>query len=550
MLSEIASHLFSQLETHYQDIQACHMRDWFRTDPDRAVRYSLSAPYLFLDYSKNRIQDETLDLLLQLAKASRLEERIEELFCGAALNNTECRPALHTALRMPQNESLIVNGSDIGAQIHDTKRRMGELVNAFHEERLLGHSGKKINTLVSIGIGGSYLGPKMITQALAPYSIDGVRVLYISNIDGADLDGVMSDISPEETVFLIQSKSFTTLETLENAKAVKAFLRHRGWEDQDISKHLLAATSNIEKAVEFGIEKDRILPMWDWVGGRYSLWSAIGLPIMFQVGPANFDALLKGANDMDNHFRTQPLDQNMPVILALIGIWYSNFFGASTHAVLPYDHSLRDLPSHLQQLDMESNGKSVDRAGQPLAFNSGPVVWGGAGTNGQHAYHQLMHQGTHLIPADFIIPMQSHFRISNHHTHLVSNCLSQSQAMMQGLTIEEVKSQMIANGASQCEAERLAPHKIIAGNKPNNVIALQQLTPESLGALVAMYEHKVFVQGVIWDINSFDQWGVELGKALSSKLTQALVNPNATPECDSSTAQLIRFFQQASDGHA
>ncbi len=545
MFSSRASAIVKELTTHYNTINQTHMRALFQEDPERALRFSVQGPHIFLDYSKNRISAESLNLLLKLTESLELRKQIEALFSGEHINNTEDRPALHSALRMGPDQTLLVDGVNIVEEVHQTRRRMAEFVEQIHSGKVTGYSGKSINTLISIGIGGSYLGPKTVTEALKPFAIPGLSVEYIANIDGADLSEVLAAIDPERSLFLIQSKSFSTLETLENAHGVVDWLQNRGLSENDISKHLLAVSSNVNKAGEFGITPDRVFPMWDWVGGRYSLWSAIGLPIMFLLGPESFDDLLQGAQDMDRHFQQADFKNNLPVLMALLGVWYNNFFGAETHAILPYSHSLRYFPSHLQQLDMESNGKSVSKNGEQIHYQSGAIIWGGAGTNGQHAYHQLIHQGTRLIPADFIVAMKSQYQVGRHHTHLISNCLSQAQAMMQGINIEEVLAELGAAGLSLEKATALAPHKVIRGNQPSNMLVLETLSPAALGALIALYEHKVFVQGVIWNVNSFDQWGVELGKAMSSKLTSALEDDHVNPECDSSTAQLIKRFHTA-----
>lgn len=539
-LDQLQAH--SALVAKAAQMHTTKMRDLFESDSGRFDRFSLSAPEVFLDYSKNRIDAETFDLLIRAAEEAGLPEKIKGLFTGEDLNNTEQRPALHTALRKPVEDSLIVDGQDIIQEIHQTLARMDAFISKIHRGEYYGFSGKPINTLVSIGIGGSFLGPKTVTDALKPYAIEGLQCHYVANIDGTDLSETLKQIDPETSLFLIQSKSFSTLETLENANEAKRWLSKQGVHDQDLGKHFIAVSANTKAAVEYGIEEEHVFPMWDWVGGRYSLWSAIGLPIAFLQGMAAFRELLSGANKMDQHFLNAPLDQNAPVIMAMLGIWYGNFFSADSHAVLPYDENLHYLPEHLQQLDMESNGKRVDRNGEPLSYHSGPIIWGGPGSNGQHAYHQLLHQGTRLIPADFIIPLHPHHNLEKHHQYLYANCLSQSQALMKGKTYDEAYQELIDAGKSKQEAEFLAPHKEIEGNKPSNTLLLEKLTPSSLGALLALYEHKVFTQGVMWDINSFDQWGVELGKQLGSQVFDYL-SKEGNIQADCSTRGLIEKFR-------
>ncbi len=533
----------TQLQEHQRSIASQHMRDWFASDPQRAQRFSLQAPYLTLDYSKNRITDQTCELLLSLAREANMTAHIDALFSGQNVNNTEHRPALHTALRASPDTPVYVNGENILTEIQATRARMHDWVRRVHQGEVLGYSGKPIDTLVSIGIGGSFLGPKMVVEALQPFARKGLSCHFIANIDGADLYQTLDGLNVETTAFLVQSKSFSTLETLENARAVQNWQRQQGLPDEALDQHWLAVSANVPRAEAFGVSRDNIFPMWDWVGGRYSLWSAIGLPIAFVLGNQHFDALLEGAQCMDTHFRTAPLAENMPVILALLGIWYGNYFGAQSHAILAYDEHLYHFPEHLQQLDMESSGKCVDRDGQPLTYPSGQIIWGGVGSNGQHAFHQLLHQGTQLIPADFIIALQPHHPFTSHHEYLFTNCLSQSQALMRGKSYEEALRELQNNGVSDNEAARLAPHKMIAGNKPSNTLLMEQLTPHSLGALTALYEHKVFAQGVLWHINSFDQWGVELGKALSASLFEALHGKRDHSELDSSTLQLLLRFK-------
>jgi len=543
------SPLHQELKAHALDIQSKPMREMFRDDPNRFGKFSIQGPHIFLDYSKNLISQDTLNLLNKAAENAQLHEQIKTLFNGGKfkgrlLNHTENRSVLHTALRQPVDSSLILDGKNIIEDVKHCREKMANFLQQIHNKKKLGFTNKPIRTLVSIGIGGSFLGPKVVTEALKPYAQEGYDCHYLANIDGTDLAEILQKIDPETTLFLLQSKSFSTLETLENAKEVKAWLLRSGVSDAQIRQHFIAVTANNSAAIKFGIDEEHIFPMWDWVGGRYSLWSAIGLPIAFLLGMNNFEALLSGAHEMDQHFLNTDFNQNLPVMMALLGVWYQTYFGADSHAILPYDQYLQYFPDHLQQLDMESNGKHVDRDGQDLNYHSGPVIWGGIGCNGQHAYHQLLHQGTRLIPSDFIIPLQSHHNIGAHHKHLFANCLSQSQALMQGKNLKEATDELLAAGMSPEKTAQLAPHKVIKGNKPSNTLILEKTTPESVGALIALYEHKVFVQSVLWNINAFDQWGVELGKSLSSNLYQALEGINSNHQFDASTQGLLNKFKQ------
>ncbi|MBU2954627.1 glucose-6-phosphate isomerase [Marinobacter sp. F3R08] len=535
---------WQRLKEHRKRLDGVLMKDLFSEDPERAKRYFTEGAGLFLDYSKNRITDEVLETLFALAKSCNLEARREALLQGRPVNVTENRPALHTALRNPGSDAITVAGQDVVAEVQRTLKRMETLVDDVLSQRRTGFTGKPFTDVVSIGIGGSYLGPKLVGEALQPYAKAGIRCHYVANIDGTEICETLRQTDPETTLFLIQSKSFQTQETLENSKVARQWFLKHCVDEQAVSKHFMAVTANVPAAQDFGISSDNVFPMWDWVGGRYSLWSAIGLPIAFTVGMANFRALLAGAHAMDQHFREAPLAQNLPVIMAMLGIWYTNFWDAETHAILPYDHYLRSLPDHLQQLDMESNGKSVTRDGTALAWQSGPIIWGGVGANGQHAYHQLIHQGTRLIPADFIIPLKTHNPVATHHADLFANCLSQSRAMMAGKSLEKARAELVAEGRSEAEVEQLAPHKVIPGNKPSNTLTMEKVTPETVGALIALYEHRTFVQGVIWDVNSFDQWGVELGKQLGKGILPRLLGDNSDrPASDSSTDHLIELFR-------
>ena len=529
-----------------QRLDGVPMKDLFARDPGRAERYSIEGAGLALDFSKNRLTDEVLDALLALASSCDLEDRREALLRGERVNVTENRPALHTALRNPGYDTILVDGQDVVAEVQRTLARMEALVNGILDKSRTGYTGKPFTDVVSIGIGGSYLGPKLVGEALQPYANGGLRCHYVANIDGTEICETLRQVNPETTLFLIQSKSFRTQETLENSKVARHWFLDHCQDSQAVARHFMAVTANVPAAREFGIDPDNVFPMWDWVGGRYSLWSAIGLPIALTVGMVHFRALLAGAHAMDQHFREAPLRQNLPVVMAMLGIWYNNFWGAETHAILPYDHYLRSLPDHLQQLDMESNGKSVTQAGGPLQWQSGPVIWGGVGANGQHAYHQLIHQGTRLIPADFIIPLTTHNPVASHHADLFANCLSQSRAMMAGKTLAEARAELEAEGLSPEQVAQLAPHKVIPGNKPSNTLTMTRVTPQAVGALIALYEHRTFVQGVIWNVDSFDQWGVELGKQLGKGILPRLLGDDSGSQAsDSSTDRLIQLFRSA-----
>lgn len=538
-----SSQPWQALEQHQKELQQTSMRALFEADPERFPRFLLSAVGLTLDYSKNRIDRSSLDKLMALARHRSLPERIGAMFRGENINRTEARPALHVALRNTDPDaSLLVEDQDILPEIRHTLDRMEAFVEGIHSASHTGFSGQAFTDVVSIGIGGSYLGPKLVTEALTPFH-NGLRSHFVANIDGSDVSEVLRPLRPETTLFLIQSKSFGTQETLANAQVARDWFLHNGGSESDIAGHFIAVTSNRLAATDFGLDENNLFPMWDWVGGRYSLWSAIGLPIALSVGMKHFRELLAGAHELDEHFRTAPLEQNLPVVMAMLGVWYNNFWGAESHAILPYDHYLASLPEHLQQLDMESNGKQVTENGQPVSYPTGPIIWGGVGANGQHAYHQLIHQGTRLIPCDFIIPLQSHNPVGNHHAALFANCLSQSQAMMRGKTLKEARQELAGEGMSQRDIDRLAPHKVIPGNQPNNLLIMDRLTPRTLGALIALYEHRTFVQGIIWGLDSFDQWGVELGKELGKAILPQLENGHPADSGDSSTDGWIERFR-------
>lgn len=535
---------WKKLEEHQAAIADVHMRDLFADDPQRGPRMTEHAAGIELDYSKNRVTDETMSQLMALARLAKLPEAIDAMFDGEVINRSENRPALHIALRNRSQRPIRVNGEDINETVNATLDKMKAFAESVHSGAFAGHTGKKLRTIVNIGIGGSYLGPKVVSDALKPYWQDGYDLKYIANIDGTDVTSVCRDLDPETTLFVVASKSFNTLETLKNAQAAREWFFQQGGKPDQVKHHFVAVSTNIKAATEFGIDEANMFPMWDWVGGRYSLWSAIGLAQAIVIGFDNFEQMLSGAHDMDEHFRTTGLEHNVPVILGMLGVWYHNFMGAESHAVLSYDESLKDLPAHLQQVDMESNGKAVTQDGRPVGWSTGPVIWGGTGTNGQHAYHQLLHQGTRLIPADFLMPLKSHNPVADHHPWLFANYLGQQQALLEGKTEAEVTTELNAKGLDATAIAELVPHKVVPGNRPCNSLVFEQVTPQVVGALIALYEHKVYVQGVIWGVNSFDQWGVELGKVLGNSVFEALETGN-TDGYDSSTAQLIERFRRA-----
>ena len=533
------SKAWQKLQQHFDDIKTQQMCDWFAADPERFNRFHINAAGLSFDYSKNRITSDTLTLLASLAEERQLADKIQAMFAGELVNQSEKRPALHTALRNFSSRPVIADGEDVMPEVRSTLKRIEEFCWRIRRHQWRGYSNKPFTDVVSIGIGGSFLGPKLASAALKPYWDSSLNIHYLSNIDGSNITEILHQLNPATTLFIVQSKSFGTQETLKNALACRHWFLDNGGSEADLARHFAAVSANVEKAVEFGIAEENIFPMWDWVGGRYSLWSAIGLPLALAIGADNFREMLQGAFLMDEHFRTAPLDKNMPVVMALLGIWYINFFGMSSHAILPYDHYLRSLPTHLQQLDMESNGKSVTQQGVAVDYQTGPIIWGGVGTNGQHAFHQLLHQGTHFAPCDFILPMQSHNPIDNFHAMLASNCLSQSQALLQGKSEQEAFDELIAGGMDEAQASVLAKQKAIPGNRPSNTLYFPRITPKTLGALIALYEHKVAAQGMIWDVNSFDQWGVELGKQLGDKVLNALEQQESNASFDGSTQGLI-----------
>lgn len=543
-MSFTRSAAFARLSSHKERFSSPgSLQQLFQQDSNRVSRYSFEVAGINFDFSKHWLDQDVHQELVALAQAQNMNEKIAALMNGESVNPTENRPALHTVLRAPKTLDIDVNGTAVADEVHGTLARMSSFVDSVHNNQFVGYTGKPLRTIVNIGIGGSYLGPKVVSDALAPYAKDGFSIEYIANIDPSDATDVLSKLDPETTLFVICSKSFSTLETLENAKACRRWFLSQGGDEADVAKHFIAVTTAIEKATAFGIDKTNLFPMWDWVGGRYSLWSAIGLPQALYLGMDVFKQLLEGAHEMDNHFSTANLAENIPVLSGLLGVWYQNIHGASAHAVLTYDQRLKDLPNHLQQVDMESNGKSASLTGHSVTYDTGSVIWGGVGTNGQHAYHQLLHQGTRLIPTDFIVAWRSHNDIDKQHQWLVANCLAQAQAMLLGRDEQQVRGELSSKGLASSDIEALVPHKVIAGNRPSSLISFDQLTPAVLGALIAYYEHRIYVQSVIWDINAFDQWGVELGKVMGDAIFQALEGNDAS--VDASTQAAVEAFLRA-----
>jgi glucose-6-phosphate isomerase len=530
------------LETHWQQMRAVHMRDLFAKDPGRAERMTADAAGLHLDFSKHIATDETLRLLFDLARAVDLEHWRERMFTGEHINVSEDRAVLHTALRNRTDVRTLVDGEDVMPEVDSVLKRIRDFSDRVRSGEWKGYTGKAITDVVNIGIGGSNLGPKMVCEALLPYQSEQLRPHFVSNVDGTHLAETVRGLNPETTLFIVASKTFTTLETMTNAHSARDWLVQALGDEKAVGNHFVAVSTNAELVSKFGIDTDHMFEFWDWVGGRYSLWSAIGLPIAIAIGFDGFTELLSGAHEMDVHFRSAPLEENLPVILGLLGVWYIDFAGAKTHAILPYDQYLQYFSAYFQQGDMESDGKHVTRDGVRVPYSTGPVVWGQPGTDGQHAFYQLIHQGTELIPSDFIAPMKSHNPLGNHHTLLMANCFAQTEALMCGRTLEEAKAEMLASGLPEAEADRLAPHRQFDGNRPTSTILMKQVTPHTLGALIALYEHKIFTQGIVWGINSFDQWGVELGKKLANVIIGELEAGEVTQEHDASTHALLRYF--------
>ncbi len=520
------------------------MREMFQDDPQRFEKFSLQFNDILLDYSKNRITEETLALLMQLARESHVEEWRERMFSGEKINFTENRAVLHTALRNRGNKPVLVDGKDVMPDVNRVLKQMREFTERVRNGAWKGYTGKPITDIVNIGIGGSDLGPFMACTALKPFSRPDLHAHFVSNVDGAHLGMTLQKCDPETTLFVVASKTFTTQETLTNARSARKWFLEKAKDEQQIAKHFVALSTNATEVAKFGIDTANMFEFWDWVGGRYSLWSSIGLSIALNIGMDNFEAMLQGAYEMDQHFRTTPLEQNLPVVMAMIGIWYNNFFGAQTHAILPYDQTLSRFSAYFQQGDMESNGKFVDREGKRVDFDTGPIIWGEPGTNGQHAFYQLIHQGTRMVPCDFLMPIETQYPLGEHHEILFSNFLAQTQALMQGKTADEARAELEAAGVKGDELELLLLHKVFRGNRPTNSILFQKLDPRTLGMLIALYEHKIFVQGIVWNINSFDQWGVELGKQLAQKIYPQLGGKQPVQEHDASTNGLINHYKK------
>lgn len=547
MTKIIDSNEWQDLKKHFDDIKNVQMRNLFKDDEQRFEKFHLALDDFLFDFSKNRINDKTLDLLNKLAIKADVEGWRAKQFSGKKINTTEDRAVLHTALRSQDNDPVIVDGIDVKPEVKKVLKQVESFSNSINDGSWKGFTGKKINTVVNIGIGGSDLGPAMICKALQPFSQQDLHIHFVSNVDGADLTLTLEQCDPETTLFIVASKTFTTQETMTNAFSARHWFLNHAKNNDAISQHFVAVSTNTEKVKEFGINEENMFIFWDWVGGRYSLWSSIGLSISIYLGFENFKELQTGAYEMDQHFLHTPIEKNMPIQMALIGIWYNNFFKFNTQAILPYDQGLSLLPSYLQQADMESNGKFIDRDGNRVCLETGPVIWGESGTNGQHAFYQLIHQGTQFVPCDFIMPIKSHYNPGDkrnlHHKILMSNLLAQSQSLMMGKTIDEARSELINSGLSDQEISSLLPHRSFEGNRPSNTILFEKLSPKNLGKLIALYEHKIFVQGIIWNINSFDQWGVEYGKQIA-RLVLPKIQGEATSCFDASTNNLIDFIKK------
>jgi len=527
---------WKNLQAHFENMQEVSMKEMFASDPARFSKFSISTDDFVFDYSKNIITDVTLQQLFALADECHLKDAIEAMFNGEAINQTENRSVLHVALRNFSGRAVKSEGKDVMPEIRKVLKQIKDFCEAVHSGKWRGYTGKRIKYIVNIGIGGSDLGPVMVTEALKPYWVNGIEPHFISNVDGTHIAETLKKVNPEETLFLIASKTFTTQETMTNAHTARDWFMAAAGDERQVAKHFVALSTNSKDVVKFGIAPENMFVFWDWVGGRYSLWSAIGLSIALSVGYHHFEQLLRGAHETDNHFRSAPFDQNIPVLMALIGLWYTNFFGAATEAILPYDQYMHRFAAYFQQGNMESNGKYVDRNAKKTSYHTGPVIWGEPGTNGQHAFYQLIHQGTLMIPCDFIAPAISHNPIGDHHAKLVSNFFAQTEALMNGKTPDEVKAEGVAN--------TIVPYKVFEGNRPTNSFLLKMITPYSLGRLIALYEHKIFTQGVIWNIFSFDQWGVELGKQLANKILPELNGEKLVTTHDSSTNGLINAFKR------
>ena len=540
MSSLTTSKAWIALQTHYNETKNYSIRDAFKIDPDRFNKFSINFNEILFDYSKNRISEDTVSLLLKLASQAELKEKTQALFSGEKINTTEHRAVLHTALRNRSNQPIYVDGQDVMPDINKVLSKMRTFCESVRSGQWKGYTGKAITDVVNVGIGGSGLGPKMVSMALTPYSSSSLKVHYVSNIDQTNIIEVLKSLSPETTLFIIASKVFNTQETMMNAKSAKRWFLETAKDPETVAKHFVAISTHAKNVSDFGIDTDNMFEFWDWVGGRYSLWSAVGLSIALYIGMDNFEELLQGAYEADCHFFETPYEQNIPVIMGLIGIWYNNFYNAESHALLPYDQSMRYFADYFQQGDMESNGKGIDLQGEKVDYNTGPIIWGQPGTNGQHAFFQLIHQGTKLIPCDFLAAANSHYKLPEHHDILISNYLAQPEALMNGLTAEEVKLKLSPEEQTDT---LLVASKVFEGNKPSNSFLFKKMTPKTLGSLLAFYEHKIFVQGAIWNINSFDQMGVELGKVLAGVILPELKNDAVITSHDSSTNALINKYK-------
>jgi len=532
------------LAAHHARMRDRHMRDLFAEDPGRFDRFSVRFEDILLDYSKNRVTEETMSLLFDLVDAAGVTDWRERMFSGERINFTEDRAVLHVALRNRSGRPILVDGEDVMPGVEAVLDHMRRFSEAVRSGEWRGYTDRPIRDVVNIGIGGSDLGPVMVTEALRPYGHERLRLHFVSNIDATQLVETLRDLDPETTLFIVASKTFTTQETLTNAYSAREWFLARAGDESAIARHFVAVSTNRERVEAFGIDGDNMFGFWDWVGGRYSLWGAIGLPIVLAIGMDRFEELLAGGHAMDEHFRHAPLNENLPVILAVLGIWYIDFFGAETHALLPYDQYMHRFPAYFQQADMESNGKRIDRQGQVVDYDTGPVIWGEPGTNGQHAFYQLIHQGTRLVPADFLAPIESHNPLNHHHEILLANCFAQTEALMKGKTAAEARAELEQGGLDAARIEALLPHKVFPGNRPTNTILFRRLTPRTLGSLIALYEHKIFVQGIVWNINSFDQWGVELGKQLAQRILPELLGERPVDGHDASTNGLINHFKR------
>ncbi|MTI21623.1 glucose-6-phosphate isomerase [Fulvivirga sp. RKSG066] len=538
---------WKKLQAHFEEIEPADMRDMFKQNAERFDQMSLEFEDILVDFSKNRVTDETMQLLVELAHEIDLKTAIDNMFDGSLINETEGRAVMHTALRNRSEQPATIAGDDVMPAVNKVLSQVKVFADKVTKGQWLGFDGQPVKSIVNIGIGGSDLGPVMVTEALKPYKVEGIETYYVSNVDGSHIAEVLKKVDPATTLFMIASKTFTTQETMTNAHSARDWFLASGGSENDIKKHFVAISTNQKSVEEFGIDSENMFEFWDWVGGRYSLWSSIGLSIACTIGYDRFEELLEGAFAMDEHFKHTTFDKNIPVILALLGVWYNNFFDAESHAILPYDQYMHRFAAYFQQGDMESNGKSIDRNGKKVSYQTGPIIWGEPGTNGQHAFYQLIHQGTKLIPCDFLAPANSHNKIGDHHQKLLANFFAQTEALMNGKAREQVLEEFKAEGLEENKANQLLPYKVFEGNRPTNSILFKKLTPHTLGSLIAMYEHKIFVQGAIWNIFSFDQWGVELGKQLAKKILPELDSDATVDSHDGSTNGLINKYKSYRD---